>query len=161
MVLHLEMSEVSSDKVNQIFGDPMCFQTPVLSHIMSLSFWNIEWSSRNETLLLTFIGWERHTCSLSYFLNRILVVSSQVNADLRGKNTGTDKSSLYGLPSGFRGNSLWPSLSLRKKKLSLSGLVITSRRPSLGHVVYIHSSTFHSLSIRAYTSDRCGDRCRI
>ena len=56
------------------------------------------------------------TCSLSYFLNRILAVSSQVNADLRGKNTGTDKSSLYDLPPGFRGNSLWPSLSLRKKK---------------------------------------------
>ena len=38
--------------------------------------------------------------------------------------------------------------------MSWSHLVATSPRPSLGHVVYIHTSTFYLLSIRAYTSDR-------
>ena len=143
------MSEVSSDKVKQISGDPVSFQTPILSHIMSLSFWNFEWSSRNETLLLTFIDWERHTCSLSYFLNRILAISSQLNAVLRHKNTDTDTSSLYGLPSGFRSNLSLPSPSLRKKDMSVSLLVATSCRPSLGHVVYIHTLSICSLLERA------------
>ena len=133
----------------------------ILSHIMSLSFWNFEWSSRNKTSLLTFIGWERHTCSLSYFVNRILEIYSQLNADLRRKNTGTDTPSLYGLPSGFRGKSSSPSLSLRKKDTSLSRFVATSRRPSLGYAIYVQTSTFHLLSVRAYTSDRCSDCCRI
>ena len=44
--------------------------------------------------------------------------------------------------------------------MSLSRLVATSRGPSLGHAVCIHTSTFHLLPIRAYTSDYCSDRCR-
>ena len=40
----------------------------------------------------------------------------QLNADLRCKNTGTDTSSLYGLPSGFSDNSSSPSLSLSKER---------------------------------------------
>ena len=155
------MSNVSSDKVKQIFGDPVSFQTPILSHIMSLSFWNFEWSSRNETLLLTFMDWERHTCSLSYFLNGILAISSQLNAVLRRKNTDTDTSSLYGLPFGFRSNLSLPSLSLRKKDMSVSLLAATSCRPLLRHVVYMHTSTFHLFSIGAYTSNRCSDCCSI
>ena len=34
LVFHLEMSDASSDNVKEIFGDLVCFQTPILSHIM-------------------------------------------------------------------------------------------------------------------------------
>ena len=59
-----------------------------------------------------------------------------------GVNVPTRDTSLvlYGLPSGFRGNPLPLSLPLRKKDILLSRLVAASCRPSLGHVVYIHTS---------------------
>ena len=34
LVFHLEMLEASSDKVKEIFGDLVRFQSPILSHIM-------------------------------------------------------------------------------------------------------------------------------
>ena len=38
LVFHLEMSEASSDKVKEIFGDLVYFQTPILSHICDSDF---------------------------------------------------------------------------------------------------------------------------
>ena len=87
--------------------------TYIIAHFVTLilKLWMIQ---QKQNVTANIYRLEEHTCSLLYFLNRIL--SSQLNPDVRRKNTDTDTSSLYGLPSGFSGNSLLPSQSLRKKR---------------------------------------------